>query len=129
LKKEPDCDKINRRKQKIEKNMTKEEILHLIDQNRDLLTPENYQGILKYAEVFTEDEKKRIAAYLEAAQWMMRAHSDFIKKRNALLGEAVEKLKEEKGHMVKEVQKARAEEESRQASKDSSEAESMISGI
>ena len=33
--------------------MTKEEILKIIDQNRDVLTPENYLGILKNVDIFT----------------------------------------------------------------------------
>ena len=65
--------------------MTKEEILKIIDQNRDVLSPDNYLNILKNADIFTEDEKKRIAEYLGVAKEMLRVNEDFMKKRDALL--------------------------------------------
>jgi hypothetical protein len=109
--------------------MTKEEILKIIDQNRDVLTPENYQGILKNADIFTEEEKKRIVEYLTSAQSMIRANEDFLKRRNALLKKSVQDLKEAKDLLIEKLKQAREEEGKRQERDDKSQADGLLNDL
>jgi hypothetical protein len=109
--------------------MTKEEILKIIDQNRDVLTPENYLGILKNADIFTEEEKKRIVEYLKVAKEMLRINEDFMKKKNALLHKASDDLNKTKGQWMEGYKRVQGENEYRQSSEDSNEADNLLSGL
>lgn len=109
--------------------MTKQEILKIIDQNRDVLTPENYQGILKNADIFTEDEKKRIVEYLRVAREMMRVNEDFMKKQNALLKKTDSDLKDMNDQMIKRAMFRLKEDENEQSKKEGSDADDMLSSL
>lgn len=109
--------------------MTKEEILKIIDQNRDVLTPENYLGILKNVDIFTEDEKKRIVEYLRVAREMLRINEDFMKKRNALLNKADADLKGMGDQIQRQSMFKRREDEEEQSKKEGSEADDLLSSI
>jgi VIT1/CCC1 family predicted Fe2+/Mn2+ transporter len=109
--------------------MTKEEILKIIDQNRDVLTPENYLGILKNVDIFTEDEKKRIVEYLRVAKEMLRVNEDFMKKRSALLKKGLDELNKVKNQMIEQDKQVRREKEHNQNSEDSSEADRMLGSL
>ncbi len=109
--------------------MTKEEILKIIDQNRDVLTPENYLGILKNVDIFTEDEKKRIVEYLRVAKEMLRVNEDFMKKRSALLKKGLDELHQIKNQMIEQDKQVRREREHNQNSEDSSEADRMLGSL
>ena len=102
--------------------MTKEEILKIIDQNRDVLTPENYLGILKNVDIFTEDEKKRIVEYLRVAKEMLRVNEDFMKK-------GLDELHQIKNQMIEQDKQVRREREHNQNSEDSSEADRMLGSL
>jgi hypothetical protein len=65
--------------------MTREEVIKIIDQNRDILTPENYQGILKNVDIFSKEDKENIARYLEVANRLIEVNKEFVSRRNALL--------------------------------------------
>ena len=109
--------------------MTKEEILKIIDQNRDVLTPENYLGILKNVDIFNEDEKRRIVEYLKVAKDMLRVNEDFMKKRNALLKKATSDLGDMKTKWMGEEKEMRKENERQQSSEDSNAADNLLGGV
>lgn len=75
--------------------MTKEEILRIIHQNKDILTPENYQGVLKNTSLFTDDEKLKIARFLWLAKEMMKVNQDFLKAQSALFENSMEEIRQE----------------------------------
>ncbi|MBI5421743.1 hypothetical protein HZA44_01265 [Candidatus Peregrinibacteria bacterium] len=109
--------------------MTKEEILKIIDQNRDVLTPENYLGILKNVDIFNEDEKKRIVEYLRVAKEMLRVNQDFMKKQNALLRKADSDLKGMGDQIQRQAMFKRKEDEDEQSKKEGSEADDLLSSL
>ena len=109
--------------------MTKEEILKIIDQNRDVLTPENYQGILKNADVFTEQEKQAIASYLKTAHELIQVNHRFVAKQNALYQKSADRLKDIDGKMSEGVKRNLKEAERRDQDQSSSEAQGLISGL
>lgn len=109
--------------------MTKEEILKIIDQNRDVLTPENYLGILKNVDIFNEDEKKRIVEYLRVAKEMLRVNQDFMKKQNALLKKTDSDLKGMGDQIQRQAQFKRKEDEEAQSKKEGSEADDLLSSL
>ncbi len=101
--------------------MTKEQILKAIEQNKDVLTPENYQGILKNVDIFTDEEKQAIVEYLTMAHEMMDINKRFIEKQNSLYKKTTNTLQEIDGRVKKDIEeiKEKAEsEEKDQASKD-----------
>lgn len=119
------CGKIKRNIKK----MTKEEILKIIDQNRDVLTPENYLGILKNVDIFNEDEKKRIVEYLRVAKEMLRVNQDFMKKQNALLKKTDSDLKGMGDQIQRQALFKRKEDEEEQSKKEGSEADDLLSSL
>ena len=62
--------------------MTKEEILKIIDQNKDILTPDNYQRILKNVDILTDRDKEAIVANLMTAREMLEANEECLKKQH-----------------------------------------------
>jgi len=109
--------------------MTKEEILRIIDQNRDVLTPENYQGILKNVDIFTEDEKLAIASYLKTAHEMIQVNHRFMAKRNALYQKTADRLGTIDRQMSEGVKKNLRDAEKFDHDQSSSEAQGLISGL
>jgi len=105
--------------------MTKEEIIKIIDQNRDVLTPENYLGILKYADIFTEEEKQAISSYLKTAHELIQANHRFLAKRNALYQKAADRM----GEIGKQMKKGLKDAEKLDQGQSSSDAQDLLSGL
>jgi hypothetical protein len=114
---------------KIKKPMTKEEILKIISQNRDVLTPENYQRILKNADVFTDDEKKAIADYLRVAHELVEANHRFMAKQNALFQKSADRLKSIDGQMSQDIKKMIKDAEHKEGGESSSAADRLLSDL
>jgi len=109
--------------------MTKEEILKIIAQNRDVLTPDNYQRILKNVDIFTEDERKAIADYLRVAHEMVEVNHRFMGKQNALFQKTADRLKSIDETMSQDVKRNLKEAERNEKGESSSEADRLLSDI
>ena len=109
--------------------MTKEEILKIIDQNRDVLTPENYQRILKNADIFTEDEKKAIADYLRVAHELIEVNHRFMAKQSALFQKSADRLKSIDGQMSQDIKNLLKDAERKEGDESSSAADRLISDL
>lgn len=109
--------------------MTKDEVIKAIKQNADVLTPENYQAILKNVDVLSDADKERIVAYLAMAQEMHKVNHEFMEEQNKLnqkTGDTLKVLDEKMKHDFKEsMKKAEAEEKT----EDSDEAEKLLSNL
>lgn len=109
--------------------MTKEDILQIIDQNRDILTPENYERLLKNADILTDDEKEKIANYLKTARELLAIQEEFLKTQNSNLksfkNEAAGIQREFKEEMVK----AGHEAEKQEKQAESDEADQLITNL
>ena len=64
--------------------MTKEEILKIIEQNKDILTPENYQRILKNVDILTDEDKENIAMHLTMAHETIKVNNELMEKQNTV---------------------------------------------
>jgi len=111
------------------KQMTKEEILKIIDQNRDVLTPENYLGILKNVDIFTEEEKQAIVSYLKTAHEMIQVNHRFVAKQNALYQKTADRLEVIDRQMSEGVKRNLKDAEKLDLDQSSSEAQGLISGL
>jgi len=109
--------------------MTKDELIKIIEQNKDILTPENYQRALKNADVFTEEEKTQIAAHLTVAGQAVKTNREIVKKQNALYQETGDKLKAIDESIVKETKKAYHDVEAAEEAEASEKAEQLISNL
>lgn len=93
--------------------MTKEEILKIIEQNKDILTPENLHGILKDIDLFTELEWQGIANYLKMTHELIQVNHKFLRKENEVYEDMASKLDAVNDKMKKGVRKiAQAREKS-----------------
>ncbi|QQR83168.1 hypothetical protein IPJ72_05175 [Candidatus Peregrinibacteria bacterium] len=109
--------------------MTKAEVLKTIDQNRDLLTAENYQRIIKQIDLFTEDEKQRIVDYLNTAQRMLAVNHEFMQKQNALLKQTGDSLNTISYHLQEEKKQVLKQAENTKKNQDDSAADSLLSNL
>ncbi len=109
--------------------MTKDDVLKIIQQNKDLLTPENYQGVIKRIDVFTEEEKQKIVDYLQMAQEMLKANQAYVKAQNALLEKTGDQLKEIDEKIVKDTKTAYKKAEESEKTQESDEAENLLSNL
>lgn len=109
--------------------MTKEEILKIIEQNKDVLTPENYQGILKNVDIFTEEEKLKIAHYLQMAHEMMKANEAYMKAQNTLFKKTGDELKGIDQQISKDMKNAYKKAEESEQSKESDSADDLLSNL
>lgn len=109
--------------------MTREEVINIIKQNQDVLTPENYQNILENVDILSDSDKERIVAYLAMAQEMHKVNHEFMEEQNRLNQKTGDKLKvidEKMKHDFKEsLKKAEAEEKK----EESDEAENLLSNL
>ncbi len=98
--------------------MTKRELLKIIEQNKDILTPENYEGIMKNADIFSDEEKEGIVGYLNMAKEMLAVNEKFMKAQNALYEKAnrdMEKMDKEIQSDIKKASKSEEVETSKKA--------------
>lgn len=109
--------------------MTKQEILKIIAQNRDILTPENYKGVLKYIDVFTEDELKRIADYLSVARELMEANKRFLVKQKALYQKTEDRLTEIDENMRREYKEGIKKAEQEENHQSATDADDMLNKL
>ncbi|MBU1017978.1 hypothetical protein KKA33_03015 [Patescibacteria group bacterium] len=109
--------------------MTKEEIIKIIDQNKDVLTSENYERILKNVDVFTAEEKEKIAAYLSMAQEMIEVNHKMMKAQNDLYQRTGNKLKDIDEKMLKDTKEVLQKAEASEETEASEEAEKLISNL
>ena len=109
--------------------MTKEQILKIIEQNKDVLTPENYQGILKNVDIFTDEERQKIANYLRMAQELMKTNSAYLKSRNILFKSVGDRYKTIEKNIQEKEKEARRDAESTEQDQSSGEAEDLISNL
>ena len=109
--------------------MTKEEIIEIIKQNADILTPENYQSALKNADILTEDDKQRIVGHLTMARQALDVHERLLKTETGLYKEAGDELKIVKEKLLKGEKTALKMAESGQSAQESQEADNLISNF
>jgi hypothetical protein len=72
--------------------MTKEEIIKIIDQNRDLLTPENVQGYIQNIDLFSEREWEEIATYLDGVHKLIGINNRYLNSQSRLYSKAIAEL-------------------------------------
>ena len=109
--------------------MTKEEILRIIYQNKDILTPENYQGILKNVDIFTEEEKLKIVHYLAMANELMRVNQGYMKAQNALFKKSTEDFKQMDQKIIRDIKDHFKRQENQDKSGDSGKADDLLSNL
>ncbi|MBN1258282.1 hypothetical protein JXA05_00840 [Candidatus Peregrinibacteria bacterium] len=109
--------------------MTKEELLRIIAQNADILTPENYQRVIKNAAILTDEDKRKIANYLSMARELLEANNDFMKKAGTLNREAGDHFKSMREGMVREEKKILETAEGNEKRKEKEDAEKVISNF
>lgn len=109
--------------------MTKKEILKIIEQNKDILTTENYKGVIKNIDIFTDAELKAIVDYLNTAKDMIKVNNDFMKAKSRLYQDTNDELDNIEKEFKAEVKKDRKETESKNAENDINEAENLISNL
>ena len=109
--------------------MTKKEILKIIEQNKDILTPENYKGILKNIDVFTDEEKDAIVYYLKTAREMLAVNDKFMKAQNAMYKGTIDELKEIDANITKKAKKEIQNASQKEEDSSSAEADKLISNL
>ena len=109
--------------------MTKEEILKIIDQNKDILTPDNYQRILKNVDILTDQNKEAIVVNLMTARKMMDANEEYLKKQNVLHKATEEKFIGIHKKIVQESKEALHKAEAFEETRSSEEADQLISNL
>jgi len=109
--------------------MTKEEILKTIEQNKDLLTPENLQGIVKDIDLFTELEWQGIASYLEMTHELVQVSHKYIKRENEVYGNMANKLEVVNGKMKKGIREVAKAREKGEEEGDKAQIDQMISNL
>ena len=109
--------------------MTKEEIIQIIKDNADILTPENYQSALKNADILTEADKQRIVGYLTMARQALDLQERFLKTEAGLYKEAGNELKIVKEKLLRDEKTALKIAESGQSAQEAQEADNLISNF
>lgn len=100
-----------------QKQMTREEVLKIVMQNRDILTPENYLRILKNVDILSDKDKENIVAFLQVSKEMLEVNKIYVQRRNALYQKAGEEFKQMGQDMKDVFKKAEEDEENRESDK------------
>ncbi len=109
--------------------MTKEELIKIIEANKDVLTPQNYQRVLKNADIFTDEEKAQIVAHLTVANQAIQTNREIVEKQNELYQETGDKLKVIDEKIVKETKEAFHKADVAEGVESSKEADQLISNL
>ncbi len=109
--------------------MTKDEIIDIIKQNADILTPETYQRALKDVDILTENDKQRIVGYLTMARQALDVHERLIKTETQLYKEAGDELKVIRQEWLSAEKAVLKKAESGQSAEESQEADKLISNF
>ena len=109
--------------------MTKKQVLKIIEANKDILTPENYKGILKNIDTFTDEEKEAVVDYLHMAREMLDANDRFMEAQNKLYKDTGDELKRIDKEIEKDTKKAIKMASADDEAKTSEEADRLISNL
>ena len=105
--------------------MTREEVLKIVMQNKDILTPENYLRILKNVDILSDNDKENIVAFLQVSKEMLAVNKIYVQRRNALYQKAGEEFK----RMNKDMKDAIRKTEEDEGSKDSDKADDLLANL
>ena len=109
--------------------MTKQEVLKIIEQNKDILTPENLQGILKDIDLFTEAEWEGIASYLQMTHELMKVSQKHLKKENEIYRQMEEGMKTANMTLKKEMRTETQAIEKKESENDKFQSDQLISNL
>ncbi len=79
-----------------------DQFLQFVEQHKDLVKPETYENLKKYADKLSDDQKQKLMRDFKTQQQVVDVVEDFDKKRVELLEDAVNQFKQMEDDVKKE---------------------------
>jgi uncharacterized Ntn-hydrolase superfamily protein len=105
------------------------DLLQFIEQQKDLLTPENYQSIKENYDAMPEELKEAIFTQLQNAAYLKKMVDEYEDQRIQALDEASKKLKEIKNGYLQTYKEAFRQMESEDKNEDGKNADDELNNL